>query len=98
MDESFDVRPVQKEANPQERQVMRLVTLGVWGMVCPSCANRVHNSLVSLEGVINAIVDPISGTAEVIYNPKMVNLHQLLRAVQLAGDGGRHRYGAQLLE
>lgn len=97
MDENCHVEPVQKNATGAERQFESMVALRIWGMGCPNCAARVRNSLVSLNGVIDADVDHISGVGQVIYNPALVQTGDLLMAVKRAGGDGRHEYGAQLL-
>ena len=97
MDENCHVVPVQKNATDAERQFESMAALRIWGMGCPNCAARVRNSLISLKGVIDAEVDHVSGTAQVIYNPALVQTQDLLTAVKQAGGDGRHEYGAQLL-
>jgi copper chaperone CopZ len=97
MEENCHVDPIQKSPSEAERKVEQVATLGVWGMGCPNCANRVRNSLISINGVVDADVDHLSGIAQVIYNPHMVQTQALIDAVGGAGNDGRHRYGAQLL-
>lgn len=97
MNDNCHVDPVQKTATPEERKTVKRILLSVQGMGCPNCAMRVHNSLVALNGVINAHVDHTTGTAEVDFNPRLVALPSLVSAVAKAGNDGRHAYSAALL-
>jgi copper chaperone CopZ len=63
-------------------------------MGCPNCAARVRNSLLGLKGVTEADVDHLTGTADVEFNPNLVEVSALLEAVAGAGADGRHRYRA----
>lgn len=94
MNDNCDVEPVQKTATSEEREMVRRILLTVRGMGCPNCAMRVHNSLVALNGVVNAYVDHVTGTAEVEFNSQMVAVPALVGAVAKAGNDGRHEYSA----
>lgn len=97
MNDHCHVDTVQKTATGEERKTVKRILLTVRGMGCPNCATRVHNSLVTLKGVINAYVDHITGTADVEFNPQMVAIPALVGAVAKAGNDGRHEYSAALL-
>lgn len=97
MNDTCYVEPIQKIVADEERQKVEMAFLTVWGMGCPNCAARVRNSLLSLNGVVNAFVDHITGMAGVAFNPQLVSVEMLLGAVAHAGNDGRHEYGAQLL-
>ena len=97
MNEICYVVPIQKIATAEECYRLEMALLTVWGMGCPNCAARVRNSLLSLNGVVNAFVDHITGMAGVAFNPQLVSVEMLLGAVAHAGNDGRHEYGAQLL-
>ena len=94
MDENCHVEPVEKIATAEECQTIETVTLTVWGMGCPNCANRVRNSLISLRGVVGAYVDHTAGLAQVAFNPDLAPVEALIGAVARAGGDGRHEYGA----
>lgn len=98
MDENCHVEPLQKTPTAKERQMTQTTHLAVWGMGCPNCAARVRNSLISLDGVIDADVDHTAGMAEVVFNPNLVNMVALIDAVARAGGDGRHEYHAQPLD
>jgi len=97
MDENCYVEPIQKNATAEERQKIEKALFVVWGMGCPNCAARVRNSLLLLNGVVNAYVDHTAGVAGVIYNPELATVEMLISAVARAGNDGRHEYGARLL-
>ncbi len=86
-----------KKASPEELVSTREIQLEVSGMGCINCATRVRNSLISLNGVIAADVDHLSGLASVRYNPAMLEIPRLSQAVVRAGGDGRHEYYARIL-
>jgi copper chaperone CopZ len=65
-------------------------------MGCPTCATRVHNSLTALYGVTNATVSHVTGQAQVMFNPDLVDHPTLITAVAAAGNDGKHVYRATL--
>jgi copper chaperone CopZ len=97
MDENCHVEPMQKNPTKSEQDQTTDAFFAVSGMGCPNCAHRVRNSIIELQGVIEAQVDHIRGAARVVYNPMMVNTNDLTQAVVRAGGDGRHEYFAQLL-
>jgi copper chaperone CopZ len=66
-------------------------------MGCENCATRVHNGLLSLEGVYGVDVYLNMALAEVLYDRKKLTAADLINAVARAGDDGRHEYRAQLI-
>ena len=95
MDDNCHVDPVQKTPTVEERQKVQTILLIVRGMGCPNCAARVRNSLLSLNGVIDASVDYMAGMAQVDFNPDLAIIPALIDAVAQAGGDGRHEYRAQ---
>lgn len=98
MEENCHVEPVNKIATADEQKKAVLTMLAVSGMGCPNCANRVRNSLLSLNGVVDAYVDHTAGVAQVKFNPDLASVEALIGAVARAGGDGRHEYGAKLLQ
>lgn len=90
------VEPNEKLPTPGEMDQLTNALLAVSGMGCPSCAARVRNSLLQLQGVVEAKVDHMSGAAQVVYNKMMANESDLVQAVVRAGGDGRHNYYAQI--
>ncbi|MBI3362269.1 MAG: heavy-metal-associated domain-containing protein [Chloroflexi bacterium] len=97
MDDNCHVEPIQKVATAEEQQATTTTLLVVWGMGCPNCAARVRNSLISLDGVVEAHVDHMVGLAQVEYNPHLTAIPSLINAVARAGGDGRHEYRAALV-
>jgi copper chaperone CopZ len=97
MEENCHVDPVLRIPTMEERQKTQITLLAVTGMGCPNCAARVRNSLVLLNGVVDAYVDHIAGIARVAFNPDLVKIDILIDATASAGNDGRHEYAAQLL-
>lgn len=64
---------------------MEIVTLHITGMACGGCANTVRQALLALEGVTGAEVSHAEATAEVSFDPSMVQLSQLRLAIERAG-------------
>ncbi|OGO15904.1 MAG: hypothetical protein A2Z14_15025 [Chloroflexi bacterium RBG_16_48_8] len=91
------VEPISKDATDAELAQITYVILAVSGMGCPNCSARVRNSLLSLNGVVDAKVNHASGSAAVLYNPTMTRIENVIQAVAQAGNDGRHRYTAQPL-
>ncbi len=88
------VEPVQKAATTEALAEATSVWLAVFGMGCPNCANRVRNSLLSLDGVLDVSVSHVAGMATVVFNPDATTFQDLLEAVERAGNDGRHEYWA----
>ena len=98
MDENCFVEPIYKDLVPPEQlQKADKATLIVWGMGCPNCANRVRNSLLSLEGVYGVDVYLNMALAEVSYNREKTQPTELVAAVSRAGNDGHHEYRAELV-
>jgi len=70
---------------------MRKVTLAVSGMHCAGCARTIEGALADLPGVASAAVNFADQTASVEYDMTVLNIEDLLTAVEAVG------YGATLL-
>jgi copper chaperone CopZ len=98
MEENCYVEPIYKNVPSTEQlQNAQQLTLAVSGMGCPNCATRVHNKLVSLEGVYGVDVYLHMALAVVIFDKDKLSPSQLITAVSQAGNDGRHDYRAELL-
>lgn len=80
------------EADPQAGTEVLL--LGIHGMGCRNCANRIYNALVLADGVVNADVALASRVARVEYDPECTGPGVLVQAVEEAGRASGHRYSA----
>ncbi|SEK65101.1 heavy metal translocating P-type ATPase [Haloferax larsenii] len=63
----------------------RTVTLDVPGMDCPSCAEKIVNSVSTLDGVVAVEPQVMTGTVHVEYRPEKVEVDALVERVQAAG-------------
>ena len=98
MEENCYVEPIYKNTPSTEQlENAQQITLTVSGMGCPNCANRVHNKLISLEGVYGVDVYLHMALAVIIFDKNKLSPNQLIGAVSQAGNDGRHDYRAQLL-
>lgn len=98
MDENCYVEPIYKNLAPADQlQKADKATLIVSGMGCNSCATRVRNSLLSLEGVYGVDVFRNMAVAEVIYDRQKISPTEFAPAIVRAGNDGRHEYRAQLV-
>lgn len=88
---------IEKTVDPSEMDRAQPVFLSITGMGCPTCAKRVHNGLLQLEGVMAVDVTLESGLARVLYDPVQVTPDALPAAVSAAGNDGRHHYSARVL-
>ncbi len=96
--ENCHVDPVEKPVDKQALLTAQATFLGVSGMGCPTCAMRVRNGLLNLDGVLVAEVYLQNGIAAVAYDPTEVTPDNLVTAVANAGNDGRHHYEAHILQ
>lgn len=96
-DQNCHVDPLQKSLDPQALKSARAAILGVGGMGCPTCAMRVRNGLLQLDGVLLAQVFLEQGIAAVAFDGQRVAPNALVAAVTASGNDGRHHYVAHLL-
>jgi copper chaperone CopZ len=89
--------PLEKSLDYAAPSNATAVYLSVWGMSCPSCALRVHKTLLSLDGVLTARVFLEQGITAAFYNPECLNLDDLIKAVVGIGSNGRHCYRVELI-
>jgi copper chaperone CopZ len=61
------------------------VVIPVDGMTCGSCANKIRNVLVQLDGVFDATVSVEGGNATVSFDAKKVAVDKLVDAIAKAG-------------
>ena len=98
MEDNCHVEPIYKDTvSEDEIRNADSVLLSVWGMGCPNCAMRVHNSLLSMEGVFGVDVYLTMAMAEVRYDSRKVSSEMLVNAVASAGNDDHHEYRAQLV-
>jgi copper chaperone CopZ len=97
-DHNCHVEPLDKPVDRTALQAAQIAYLAVRGMGCQRCAMRVRNGLLSLEDVLLVEVNLQPPVVVVAYRPDRVTTEDLLQAIAGAGDDGRHRYEAQMLQ
>jgi copper chaperone len=95
--ENCHVEPVEKPVDEAALETAMAAYLTVGGMGCPRCAMRVRNGLLALPGVLLAEVFLDKGLAAAAYDPAQVSPEDLVRAVDGAGNDGRHHYWAEVM-
>jgi Cu+-exporting ATPase len=70
---------------PKEGAERRDVILNIVGMTCAGCAVTIEKSLSSLEGVESAFVNIATDKARVSYDPRLVSIFDLRKAVTDVG-------------
>lgn len=70
------------------------VRLFVQGMGCVNCANRIHNALITMDGVGAVEIDHQTAQGMVYFDPDRVTPDGLLARVSQAGGESGHRYRA----
>ncbi|WP_342399441.1 heavy metal translocating P-type ATPase [Weizmannia sp. FSL W8-0676] len=73
-------------ASLQEKKV-ESVTLGITGMTCAACANRIEKNLSKVEGVKKVNVNLATEKAAVQYDPKQATVENLIEKVEKTGYG-----------
>jgi copper chaperone CopZ len=64
---------------------VRTETLEVRGMMCGGCEQRVHDAVVALPGVAAAVAEHIGDEVEVTFDPAVVGLGEIRRAIAAEG-------------
>ncbi len=65
--------------------VLNVVTISVGGMSCATCANTIEEALLALDGVQAASVNLASDKVAITYDPQVVRVPDLKRAIRDAG-------------
>lgn len=96
-DQNCHVDPVEKPLDKQALESAQAAILGVAGMGCPTCAMRVRNGLLQLDGVLLTQIFLEQGVAAVAFDDGRIAADALVAAVGAAGNDGRHHYVAHIL-
>ena len=84
---SVDTKQDKLSASNRANGVAKKVTLPITGMSCASCATRVEKTLRSVSGVHQANVNFATEKATLEFDPKLVGVSELRKAVEDAGYG-----------
>ena len=60
-------------------------TFNVEGMTCAACVNRVEKALLNLDGISSAVVNLISHSAQIEFDPDKIKDKQIIKTVEKAG-------------
>lgn len=80
--------------DPDPHARTEVLLFGIDGMGCTNCANRIHNALVRLAGVVDVDVALAWRAARVEYDPERTGPAVLVQAIEEAGRTSGHRYAA----
>lgn len=86
------VDPVTGRASADARRDAETLYLGLAGLGCPNCANRVRNALLAVQGVVDVEIDLPAGLATVWRHPGEAEVPDLIFVVADAARGTHHRY------
>lgn len=64
---------------------IQTISLHISGMTCASCTNKVENVLNKTPGIEKATVNIATEKASVIYNPKLIQFHDIVKIVENLG-------------
>lgn len=95
--ENCQVEALEKPVDEAIPAKTTAIYLAVRGLGCPRCALRVRNGLLSLDGVLRAVVFLKQGIAAAAYDPTRVSSDDLVMAVAAAGERSHHHYEATVL-
>lgn len=65
----------------------RRITLGITGMTCAACSNRVEKSLSRVNGVKSAAVNPANEKATIVFDESKTSVDELISRVEKTGYG-----------
>ena len=64
---------------------LKIANLGLIGMHCATCALTIEKALLNLDGVVSANVNLATENTTIQYNPEIINIPSLKKAVEKAG-------------
>ncbi len=68
------------------KPIVSNVTFSIEGITCPSCVAKIESAVKGVPGVIDANINPASGTASITYDPTYSGFPQFKKAIESAGD------------
>ena len=75
------------EPNKEMNESQQRITLGITGMTCAACSNRVEKNLSKIDGVISAAVNPANEKATVVFDDTKTGVDELIKRVEKTGYG-----------
>lgn len=92
-----NVPRLEPEEAPDDEALRGGLRLSISGMGCVNCANRIHNALITLEGVGQVHIDHRTGQGAIYFNPDLVSADNIIARVVFAGGMSGHRYRARVV-
>ncbi len=93
----YEAVPVGEEGFSRNAGERGSLSFAISGMTCSACAAGLEKSLSKLDGVSEASVNFASGSARVVYDPRVLTRENLREAVELQGYQAIFGEGANLL-
>lgn len=91
-----NVPRLEPDEAPGDESLRGGLRLAISGMGCVNCANRIHNALITMDGVGQAHIDHRTGQGAVFYNPDRLSADKILARIAFAGGTSGHRYRAEV--
>lgn len=92
------VEPLAKPLDLNALRKAQAIYFAVSGIGCQTCATRVRNGLLKMDGVLLAEINLNQSIAAVAYDPQQTTTDLLKQAVINAGNDGRHHYSAEVIK
>ncbi|MGK7312495.1 MAG: heavy-metal-associated domain-containing protein [Candidatus Longimicrobiales bacterium M2_2A_002] len=92
-----NVPRLEPDEAPADESLRGGLRLAINGMGCVNCANRIHNALITLDGVGQVFIDHRTGQGAVYYNPDRLSTDEIVGRIAFAGGASGHRYQAEVV-
>ncbi|CAM8932998.1 unnamed protein product [Rhodiola kirilowii] len=69
----------------QQQQLFHRIQIRITGMTCAACSNSVESALTSLNGVVTASVALLQNKADVLFDPALLKVADVVEAIEDAG-------------
>jgi copper chaperone CopZ len=92
------VSPLTKVISREQLSLACAAFLAIDGMGCPTCARRVSNGFLQIDGVLAAKVVWESALATVWYDPNVLRPDSLVSSLPAFANDSKHHYTVKLVE
>lgn len=82
--ETEDITPA-PGAEPSRSKKIKKIEIAIQGMSCASCASTVEDNLGEETGVLSAQVNLATEKGTIVYDPSLINPHQILKNIKDSG-------------
>lgn len=83
--DSYDLEIGAGGKEHQQPLLFQRLHIRITGMTCAACSNSVESALTSLNGVVSASVALLQNKAEVLFDPSVLKVEDVVEAVEDAG-------------